>query len=377
MTKKRLFAPGPVEVPPTVLKALAKPVMHHRTAEFKEIFAAAKSKLAQVFCVDEVIILSASGSAAFEAGILASVPAKAKVVAINAGKFGERWVGLANEFGYEVIEIKIPWGKTVDFEVLRQSLKSHNDIKAILTTHSETSTGVLHDVKTIAEIAKQESPEALVLVDAVSSLAAAELRPKEWGLDVVAAGSQKGLMLPPGLAFVYLSERAWANNKDLNPSFYLDIRKERMAQQKNSTAYTSPVNMIYALNAALDILLNEGIENVWQKRALYTQAIIKSAEALGCKAYAERVSPAVAALRAPEGILATDIVAGFAKRGIRIAGGQDHAKEFLFRPAVLGYGDKYDVITLVAALEEVLRELGVDIPNAKGVAVAMEVLQGS
>jgi len=372
--KKRLFAPGPVELPPAVLKAMAEPVIHHRTEEFREIFAAAKSKLAKVFCVDEVIILSASGSAAFEAGILATVPAKAKVLAINAGKFGERWVELATKFGYEVIEIKVAWGKTVDFELLRNTLKSHADIKAILTTHSETSTGVLHDVKRIAETAKQELPEALVLVDAVSSLAAAELRPKEWGLDVVAAGSQKALMLPPGLAFVYLSERAWASNTNLNPSFYLDIRKERKSQQKNSTAYTSPVNMIYALNVSLDILLEEGIENLWQKRALFCQAILKSAEALGCKTYAERVSPAVAALLAPDGILASDIVAAFAKRGLRIAGGQDHAKDYLFRPSVLGYGDKYDVITLVAALEEVLRELGLDVPYAKGVAVAMEVL---
>ncbi|HHO56196.1 MAG TPA: alanine--glyoxylate aminotransferase family protein [Trueperaceae bacterium] len=353
---------------------MSEPVMHHRTAEFKGIFARAQAKLAQVFFVDEVIILSASGSAAFEAGMLAAVPAKAKVLAINAGKFGERWLLLAQKYGYEVIEIKIPWGKTVDFKVLEDTLKSEPDIKAVMTTHSETSTGVLHDVKKIAKTVKQELPDALVLVDAVSSLAAAELRPKEWGLDMVSAGSQKGLMMPPGLAFVYMSQRAWASKTNLKPSFYLDIRKERISQQKNTTAYTSPVNMIYALDAALDIIIAEGIENLWQKRALYTEAILQSAELLGCSRFAQRVSPAVAALRAPEGIKAADIVAEFAKRGLRIAGGQDHVKEFLFRPAVLGYGDKYDVITVVAVLEEVLRELGLDIPYAKGVAKAMQVL---
>ncbi len=376
MNKKRLFAPGPVEVPAAVLKAMAEPVIHHRTDEFKELFAKTKVKLAKVFCVDdEVIILSASGSAAFEAGFLATVPKNSKVLAINAGKFGERWAELARKYGYKLIEMKITWGKTLNFEELRNILKLHPDIKAVMTTHSETSTGVLHDVKTIAQITRQEIPTALLIVDAVSSLAAAELRPQEWALDVVSAGSQKGLMLPPGLAFVWLSERAWASDINLNPSFYLDIRKERIAQQKNSTAYTSPVNLIYALNASLDIILEQGLEKIWQNRASYTEAILQSAEAMGCTRFAQRVSPAVAALRTPSGILAADLVAAFAKRGLRIAGGQDHVKEFLFRPAVLGFGDKYDVIIVVAVLEEVLRELGQDIPYAKAVAIAMEILE--
>ena len=378
MKKERLFAPGPVEVAPAVLTAMAAPVVHHRSEEFKIVFARAQSKLQQLMLVgsDDVLILSASGTAAFEAGILATIPKAAKVLAINAGKFGERWSKMAKTYGYEVVEYKIEWGSTVNFEALEKLLIKHHDIKAIMTTHSETSTGVLHDVKAIAELSQKLTPQALLMVDAVSSLAAAELRPIDWGLDGVFAGSQKGLMMPPGLAFAWLSGRAWKSDNNLNPSFYLDLRKERKSQQKYSTAYTSSVSLIFALEASLEILLLTGLEKIWQEKRLFTEAILKAAEEIGCKRFAKRVSPATAALISPEGISAEKIVAGFAKRGLRIAGGQEQTKSFLFRPAVLGFNDKYDVISVVAALEEVLRELGMAIPYAKAVTVAMKILDG-
>ena len=377
MKKKRLFAPGPVEVAPAVLTAMAVPLVHHRSEEFRAVFARAQSKLQQLMLLDndDVLILSASGTAAFESGLLATIPKGAKVLGINAGKFGERWVELARKYGYEVIEYKIEWGRTVDFKVLEELLIKHNDLKAIMTTHSETSTGVLHDVQAISELCHKLSPQALVLVDAVSSLGAAELRPKDWGLDGVFAGSQKGLMLPPGLAFAWLSDRAWNSDNDLNQTFYLDLRKERSFQQKHTTAYTSSVSLIFALDASLDLILLNGLENLWQEKMLFTQAILKAAEAIGCTRFAERVSPATAALVAPEAIAAEKIVAGFAKRGMHIAGGQGFSKSFLFRPAVLGFNDSYDVISIVAALEDVLRELGKEIPYGQGVAVAMEMLE--
>lgn len=245
-----------------------------------------------------------------------------------------------------------------------------------MSTHSETSTGVLHDVQALAQVVRETAPEALVLIDAVTSLGVAELRPKAWGLDGVFSGSQKGLMTPPGLAFAWLSERAWARSEGLNPTFYLDLRKERAQQRAGQTAYTPAVSLVAGLEVALGLLLDEGLEALWRRRERLNGAVLAGAAALGCRPYAARVSPAVAALYAPERVSAPAIVKGFAARGMRIAGGQDDAKEHLFRPSVMGYADRYDALTIVAALEEVLLELGQPVALGQGVSAALRVLAG-
>jgi aspartate aminotransferase-like enzyme len=377
MFKSRLYAPGPVEVPPQVLEATARPTIHHRTEAFKQLFKRTLEKLAHLACVpgEDVLILAGSGTAAFESGLLACVPKGAKVIGINAGKFGERWVKLAQHYGYEVIEMKLPWGSVASSDAVRGVLEHHPDTYAVMTTHSETSTGALHDVEAISKVIHEIAPAALVLVDCVTSLAAAEVRPNQWGLDGVFSGSQKAMMLPPGLAFAWLSERAWVSDKNLNPSFYLDLRKERKNQREGQTAYTPAVNLMYGLEVALDMMLSEGVENVWARREKINQAVIEGAVALGCKQYAERVSPAVAALYVPEGMNAPDIVKGFSKRGARIAGGQDDAKAVMIRPSVVGYADAYDALTVVSVLEDVLREMGRDLAYGQGVAAAMRTLQ--
>lgn len=376
MYKSRLFAPGPVEVPPQVLEAIARPTIHHRTPAFKELFLRTREKLAELCCVpkEDVLILTGSGTSAFEAGFLATVPKGSKVLAINAGKFGERWLKLAEVYGHEVLEMRLEWGRVADPEALRKLLLAHSDISAVMTTHSETSTGALHDIKALAQVVRNESPDTLMLVDCVTSLSATEIRPNEWGLDGVFSGSQKGLMMPPGLGFAWLSERAWAR-QNLSPSFYLDLRKERKAQTKGETAYTPAVNLIYGLEASLDMLLAEGLENLWQRRERFNHALIAGAKAVGCKPYADRPSPAVAALYAPEGIAAPEIVKGFSKRGMRIAGGQDQAKNVMFRPSALGYLDAFDVISIAAALEASLRDLGQEIPHGAAVTATMRALE--
>ena len=376
MFKTRLYAPGPVEVPPQVLEATARPVVHHRTAAFKELFLRTRDKLAEVACVpgDDVLILAGSGTAGFEAGLLACIPRGAKIIGVNAGKFGERWTKLARHYGFEVAELTLPWGQAADPEAVRALLKSHPDAVAVMTTHSETSTGVLHDVEVIAKVVRETVPDALVLVDTVTSLGVAELRPKEWGLDGIFSGSQKGLMTPPGLAFAWLSERAWARTDDLHPTFYLDLRKERLQQRAGQTAYTPAVSLVAGLEVALSMLLDEGLRAVWHRRGGLNRAVLEGAGALGCKPYAERISPAVAALYAPEGVAAPDIVKGFSARGMRIAGGQDDAKGHLFRPSVMGYADRYDALVLVAALEEILLELGQPVTLGQGLAAALRVL---
>ncbi len=379
MFKPRLYAPGPVEVPPQVLSAMAQAAPHHRSDDFKKLFLRVRDKLAELACVpgDDVLILAGSGTAAFEAGLLAAVPQGSKVLGIDAGKFGERWVKLAQHYAYQVVAYKLDWGQVADAELLRTYLRQHPDVSAVMTTHSETSTGALHDIKQLAEVVRQEAPDALFLVDCVTSLAATELRPRDWGLDGMFSGSQKGLMLPPGLAFAWLSERAWQVSEKLNPSFYLDLRKERSAQSKGQTAYTPAINLIVGLELALDMLLDEGLEQVWQRRECLNRAVLAAGEALGFQTFAQRVSPAVAALRVPEGVAAPDVVAGFSARKARIAGGQDHTKTTLIRPSVLGYADAYDALTIAAVLEDVMRDLGSNVAYGQGLAAALKVLNTS
>ena len=379
MNRQRLFAPGPVEVPPAVLEAISRPVVHHRTAGFRALFQGVQAKLGRLARIpgDDVLVLAGSGTAAFEAGLLAAVPAGAKVVSVGGGKFGERWAHMARRFGFEVVEVPVPWGHAVDPGQVQAALAEHADVAAVTITHSETSTGVLHDVEAVARVVRSTAPDALILVDAVTSMAVAPVEPVAWGLDGVFFGSQKGLLLPPGLAFAWLSERAWSRDRDLVPSFYLDLRKERGKQARGDTAYTPAVNLIFGLDVALDLLLEEGIEQVWARRDLLNRAVLAAGEAVGMERFAERVSPAVAALRSPAGVAAPDVVAAAAASGARIAGGHDDAKPYLLRPSVLGWFDGYDALALAAILEDASRACGVEVPVGAGVTAAQRIISAS
>mgnify|MGYP001302547005 CR=1 FL=1 len=354
--KRRLFAPGPVELPTEVLAALSRPVMHHRTAEFQALFADVRSKLARVFMTpgDDVAILAGSGTAGMEAAFLATVPAGARVVAINAGKFGERWVRLARAFGADVVELEFEWGKAASPARLAEALRQYPDTAAVLATHSETSTGVLHDVQALAAVTRESAPSALFLVDAVTSLSSAALRPVEWGIDAVISGSQKGLLCTPGLAYVWLSPRAREERPGLLPSFYLDLRSELARQAAGNSLTTPAVSLVAAQQVALDLLLGEGIENVWARRARLTGLLVEGAVRLGFHEFAERRTPAVAALRVPAGISAREVVRHLAGQGITIAGGQDAHADLLIRPSLLGHADELDVDVLLAALGRAL-----------------------
>jgi len=381
-TKPRLLAPGPVEVAPAVLEAMARPVLHHRSPEFKALFQRVRARLAEVAMVpgEEVLVVTGSGTAGFEAGLLAIVPAGGTVVSLNAGKFGERWAHLARRFGYRVVELEGAWGTAFDPDRVRAALRAAGHVDAVTTTHSETSTGVLHDVEAIAAVVREEAPEALMVVDAVTSLAAAELRPRAWGLDAVFSGSQKGVMVPPGLAFAYLSSRAWersdalAAEGSLVPSYYLDLRRERERQREGQTAATPAVSLVAGLDVSLGMLLEEGIEAVWRRRALLNEALLRAGEAVGLARYAERPSPAVAALRTPAGVAAPEVTRRLADQGIRIGAGQDAARPHLLRPSVLGYCDRFDVVTLAAALEEAMRALGRPVAFGAGPAAALQAM---
>jgi aspartate aminotransferase-like enzyme len=381
--KSRLLAPGPVAVPPSVLAAMARPTIHHRSAPFTALFNRVRTALAEAALMpdDDVLVLTGSGSAAFEAGLLATVPAGASVVALHNGKFGERWAGLAARYGYEVRAVAAPWGAALDLEGLACALDEVHEPAAVLVVHSETSTGQLNDVRAVAELVRARAPEALVLDDAVTSFTVTELRPDAWGLDGIFTGSQKGLMMPPGLAFAWLSERAWSRHaavrSQLLPSFYLDLAAERVSQRAGQTAFTTSVNLIYGLEAALELLHAEGLERVWARRERNNRALLAAGAALGCAPYARDPSPALAALRAPVGVPAPAIVEGFARRGVVVAGGHDDAKPVLFRPSVLGHADAFDVLTLAAGLEGALRDLDHGVEVGAGVTAAMRILEGA
>ena len=379
--RPRLYAPGPVGVPPEVLEALARPVIHHRTDAFRQSYLRVRAALAELLLVpgDDVMLLTGSGTTAFEAALTAAVPRGGRVLALRGGKFGDRWAAMARALGYRVSEHDVPWGRAFDAEAVLESLERDGPPDAVTLVHSETSTGVLHDVAALAAAVHSRAPDALVLVDAVTSLAAAELRPRAWGLDAVVSGSQKGVMLPPGLGFAWLSERAWERTTDPAqrvPRYTLDLHRERPRQQAGDSGTTPATSLVVAAEVALGRLLTEGLERRLRLLERRNHALLAAGVALGAVPFAERPSPAVAALSVPEGMAAPAVVRALADRGVRIAGGQDHLKASLLRPSLLGYGDDYDAVVLAAALEDAWRDLGRAAAPGVAVAAAMAVLVG-
>jgi len=375
--KTRLAAPGPVEVPPQVLEAIARPPLHHRTPEFARLLGEARRLLSELACVpgDDVAILSGSGTSAFEAAFLAAVPAGAPVLAVRAGKFGERWASLARRHGHEVVEVVARWGESPTDAQVTGAVRARPDVAAATLVHSETSTGVLHDVRSQARAIREHAPEARILVDAVTSLGVSELRPVPWGLDAVVSGSQKGVMLPPGLGFVWLSERVRAEPLGPRRAFAADLHAELPAQRQGRTGTTPAVGLIAGLAAARPLLLDDGVEALWAGRRRLNEALLSAGEAAGCTRFAVRATPAVAALRVPAGVAAEDVVAAFARRGVRIAGGQDEARPYLIRPSLLGWADAFDALGLAGTLESVLRELGHEVPYGAAGAAAGRTLE--
>jgi aspartate aminotransferase-like enzyme len=377
--KARLFAPGPVEVPSVVLAALAGPVMHHRSPEFRELFLRVRAGLAAVFCTpgDDVVVVTGSGSAAFEGVLLAAVEPGGSVLSLHSGRFGVRWAELARRFGFTVSELAAAAGTEYDLDALDRALRAIPDLSAVTVVHSETSTGMLHDVAAVADTVRARHPDALVLVDAVTSLAAAELRPHEWDLDAVVSGSQKGVMTPPGLSFAWLSQRAWQRGGDRLPTTYLDLRSEREKQRDGQTSFTPATSLVAALDVALALITQEGLEERWRSKTRLNDALLAGGAAMGLAGLASRPSPALAAMLVEEGVAAPEVVKAARLRGVTIAGGEAELKGRLLRPSLLGWSDRYDLVTLVAALEDALRAVGQPVEHGSGVAAALASLDAA
>jgi len=377
--KTRLFAPGPVEVPTEVLAAMARPVMHHRSPEFRELFMRVRGRLAEVFCApgDDVVVVTGSGSAAFEGALLAGVEAGGSVLSLRSGRFGARWAELARRHAFAVSELRVAAGQEYDLDALDRALTAIPYLSAVTVVHSETSTGMLHDVAAVAIAVRHRHPDALVIVDAVTSLAAAEIRPHAWDLDAVVSGSQKGVMSPPGLAFAWLSQRAWQRGGALLPTTYLDLRREREKQRDGQTSFTPATSLVAALDVALGLIAAEGLESRWRAKALLNDALLAAGSAMGLTGLASRPSPALAALLVPDSVAAPDVVKAAKLRGVTIAGGEDELRQRLLRPSLLGWSDRYDLVVLVAALEDALRAVGQLVEPGRGVAAAVGALDAA
>ena len=361
--KLTLMIPGPTPVPETVLKAMGRHPIGHRSGEFQTIVRRTTEQLKWLHQTSsDVLVITGSGTAAMEAGIINTLSRGDKVLCGDNGKFGERWVKVARAYGLEVDVVTAEWGHPLDTEAFRTALEADTEkqIKAVILTHSETSTGVINDLETIARHVKAHGT-ALTIADCVTSLGACNVPMDEWGLDVVASGSQKGYMLPPGLSFVAMSDRAWAAyaTSDL-PKFYLDLGPYRKTAAKDSNPFTPAVNLYFGLEAALDMMQKEGLEAIFARHARHRAAAQAGMEAIGLPLFAAQGhgSPAITAV-APEGLDAELLRKTVKEKfDILLAGGQDHLKGKVFRIGHLGYVCDRDVLTAVSAIEATLQSLG-------------------
>ena len=375
MIKHYLLSPGPTPIPNEVALAMSETMIHHRTPQFNKIFAEARERLKKLFgTTNDVLILASSGTGAMEASVANLFSPGDKVLVVNGGKFGERWFNIANAYGLRPVELKVEWGQAVKVADIEKQLTANADIRGVMIQASETSTTVLHPVKEIAQLIKNGP---LFLVDGVTAVGVISLPLDDWGIDALVTGSQKALMLPPGLGFVAFSDRAWEKTKQAKlPRFYFDLNLERKNQQKGSGAFTPAVSLIFGLRASLEMMEREGLEKVYARHARMCRATRAAATALGLKLLApQSPSPAATGIYMPDAIDADQVLDYLRdKMNVTLAEGQDQLKGKVIRIAHVGYMGAFDVITAIAALEMALRKFGAEIPFGKGVAAAEEVL---
>jgi len=375
MIKQYLLSPGPTPIPNEVALAMSATMIHHRTPQFNQVFDEAREGLKKLFGTkNDVLMLASSGTGAMEASVANLFSPGDIVLVINGGKFGERWLNIANAYGLNPIELKVEWGRAVKVADVEKQLKTNPVIQGVMIQASETSTTVFHPVKEIAKLTKNGP---LFIVDGVTAVGVVPVPVDDWSIDVLVTGSQKALMLPPGLGFIALSDRAWEKTKKAKlPRFYFDLNLERKNQQKGSGAFTPAVSLIFGVRASLEMMEREGFERVYARHARMSRATRAAATALGLKLLAPD-SPSFAAtgVYMPGGIDADQVLDYLRdKMNVTLAEGQDQLKGKVIRIAHVGYMGAFDVITAVAALEMALRKFGAEIPFGKGVAAAQEVL---
>ena len=377
MSEKRyLLTPGPTPVPPEVLAAISQPIIHHRGPDFKPIYERSLTRLREVFRTDQdVLLFGAAGTGAMESAVANLCSPGERVLVVSAGHFGERWRSIASAYGAEVEALEYEWGEIPSAEDVAARLQELGGAKAVFITHSETSTGVVCDLQSLAAAVSEQG--ALSVVDAVSSLGAVPLETDGWGLDVVVSGSQKALMTPPGLAMTSVSERAWAGRGEA-PRFYFDWERTQKGQAALNAPFTPPVSLVAGLDVALGILLDQGLDAVFERHVRLGRACREGAKAMGLELFSpdDDRSAVVTAIRAPDGIDATELVRSLRDRfGITIANGQGVLKGKIFRIGHIGYFDVFDITTALAAVEVVLADLGAEVERGVAVTRALEAYE--
>ncbi|MCL2680369.1 MAG: alanine--glyoxylate aminotransferase family protein [Coriobacteriia bacterium] len=377
VTKRYLMTPGPTPVPAEVLLTMARPIIHHRTAEFEATIAEATQGLQYIFNTqNEVLMFASSGTGAMESAIVNCFCAGDKVIVARNGKFGDREKSIAETYGLQVIDLCYEWNEVVKVADIKDTLAAHPDVRGLIVTQSETSTGVLNPIKEIAALLR-DMPDTLMIVDSITGIGAMECATDDWGLDVVMTGSQKGLMLPPGLAAVSVSEKAWqATQRSTLPKFYFDWKKYRKSLQKNTTPFTPALTLIQGLNEALKLMQAEGRENIIARHSLLAEATRKGVEAIGLQLFAppEGRGSAVTPVWSPQGIPAGKIVKLMKEGyGVTMTNGQDDYKDRIFRIGHLGYFGMFDIITALTALEMALTSLGYDFEQGASISAAETV----
>jgi aspartate aminotransferase-like enzyme len=375
MRKDYLLTPGPTPLPPQVQEALSRPIIHHRTTQYRALFKRVLQGLQQVFQTKQpVIVFTSSGTGAMEAAVGNLLSPGDRAIVVLGGKFAERWQHLCKVFGIAVTTIPLANGEAVDPEQVRQALKAMPETKAVFATLCETSTGVAHDIQTIASIVR--STNAVLVIDAISGLLAEECKTDEWGVDVVVSGSQKALMLPPGLAFMTLSQRAWRLVEQAkSPRFYFDLRLYRSALADDDTPFTSSVSLVVALDEALKLILQDGVPQTIQRCQLMAQATRAACEAMGLSLFAKRPANAVTAVNVPNGVDGKKLLNHLQDRyAVTLAGGQGEMAGKIFRIAHMGFIAPFDVLVALGALELALLELGASVTPGEGLRAAQAVI---
>lgn len=357
----QLRIPGPTPCPPEVLQAMAWPMINHRGPEYKKMLFEVTDKLKEVFQTkNDLYLLTGSGTGGLEAAVVNVLSPDDKVLSVSIGVFGDRWASIAKTFGADVINLNVEWGKAADPDEVRDAIKANPEVKAVMVTHNETSTGVTNDLEAISKVVKDAGK--LLLVDAISSLSSIDLPVDKWGCDVVVTGSQKGWMVPPGLAMASISKEGWAaHEKATMPRFYWDFGKAKSYLEKGENPWTPAISVVFALSVALDMLLKEGIQNVFEKQKRIGQITRDGVKSLGLSIFADEkyASNTVSAIAGSHGLdIAKMRQIMQADHGIVLAGGQQSLNGKIFRIGHLGLVTEQEIEELLAALKETLPKAG-------------------
>lgn len=374
--KYYLLSPGPTPVPENVLSAAAEPIIHHRTPEFSNIFLEVLEGLKYVFGTKEdVFVLTSSGSGAMETAIINTLNAGDKVISINGGKFGERWGKISRAFGIEVKEIELEWGDLYTKEQLAEDLKANPDTKAVLATLSETSSGTVYDIQGYGEVVA--NTDAILVVDGISGLGATPCPMDDWKVDIMVAGSQKSFMIPPGLAYMAFSPKAWdLVEKSTQPKFYFDAKAYKKSLGKKTTPWTPAVTLVIQQKKALDIIKSVGLEKLFEHHRILGDATRAGVKAIGLELLSKNPGNILTAVKVPADVDGVQLVKTMqGKYMAYIAGGQDPYKGKIFRIAHLGYMGGFDIITALSALEMTLSELGYGFESGNSLKAAEDILK--